>query len=86
MLLVGMNNYFLYCHCEIETTEINQDLFSQTLWLLKISFYLYPDTIDETDSDELIRLKTICIGCMPDFSYGDYVYLNDIDDTQNIII
>ena len=55
--------------------------FSQTLWQLLIHFLIWSNLKDGSSYEEFIEFsKKYCIGCIPAFIYGDYIYLNDNND------
>ena len=39
---------------------------------------------DESDKEEYMEFsRNCCIDCMPDYTYGDYVYFRNMTDTPN---
>ena len=32
---------------------------------------------DENNKNEYIEFQFFCVGCMPSYTYGEYVYLNN---------
>ena len=42
-----------------------------------MNFYIWSHATDESDTEEYMEFsKKCCIGCMPDYIYGDYFYIN----------
>ena len=49
--------------------------------LILMNFYILSHSTDENDTNEYIEFsKKCCIGCMPSYTYGDYVYTNNEND------
>ena len=49
--------------------------------VILINSYIWSHSTDESDKEQYMELsKKCCIGCMPGYNYGDYVYFNNITD------
>ena len=57
------------------------------LTLCKLIFGQYSYQKDKTDSKKLIKLsEKCCIGRMQDLIFGDYAYLNGMDNKLKVIM
>ena len=61
------------------------------IFVIGMNFYIWSHSTDESDKEEYMEFsKKCCIGCMPGYTYSDYVYFNtSIDapkDHNNILI
>ena len=49
-----------------------------------MNFYTWSHSTYESNKEEYMEFSRKCyIGCMPDYTYDDYVYFNNMNDTQN---
>ena len=49
-----------------------------------MNFYIWSHSTYESDKEEYMEFsRNYCIGCMTAYTYGDYVYFNNMTDTPN---
>ena len=49
-----------------------------------MNFYNLSHLTDESNIEEYMKLsRKYSIGCMPDYTHGEYVYFNNINDVNN---
>ena len=49
-----------------------------------MNFYIWSHSKNDSDTKEYMAFsKKCCIGYIPDYTYGDYVYFNNNIDTPN---
>ena len=53
--------------------------------VISMNFCILLHSTDEYDKEEYMEFsRKCCIGCMPDYTYGYYVYFNNMTDIPNL--
>ena len=54
---------------------------TKMILVIWMNLYIWSHSADESDKEEYIKIsRKCCIECMPDYTYGGYIYLNNSID------
>ena len=75
-----LGTYFskwLWCLLDLDIIFV-----SKMIIVIWFNFYIQSQSTDENEKNEYLEFsKKCCMGCMPSYTYGGYVYINNICNT-----